>query len=84
MEHTNSVSGSKVLPFRDGSYPLFSSTIRKKMEDGVSGLTDKPAEVVQTIEQIICSTLIMLFRQWATTLGKKTGEKIGKATYSHK
>ena len=80
--NTNSNKG-KVIPFRDGNYPLFSPSLRKKMEDGVSGLTEKPEETVQTLEQIICSTIITLFRQWATNLGKKAGDHLGKATASN-
>lgn len=79
----NNPNKGKVVPFRDGNYPLFSPSLRKKMEDGVSGLTEKPAEAVQTLEQIICSTLISLFRQWITNLGKKAGEHLGKAAASN-
>ena len=73
----------KVIPFRDGNYPLFNPSLRKKMEEGVSDLTEKPAETVQALEQIICSTIITLFRQWATNLGKKAGDHLGKATASN-
>ena len=75
----NDVKG-KVLPFRDpANYGVFNPHLRKKLEEGVSTLTEKPAETITTIEHIICTTIVAFFRQLATNLGQKAGNKITQA-----
>lgn len=70
---------SNVLKFPDQNFSLLSQPVRKKMEAGISGLTDKPEEIVQTIEQIFCSIIVAKIRQLATFLGRKAGDKVGRA-----
>jgi len=75
---------AKVLPFRNNAdYPIFTPSLRKKMEEGVGGLTEKPVETVVAFEQVICTAIITFFRQWATNLGRKAGSKLGGAIASN-
>jgi len=70
---------AKILPFRDPNYSIFSPSLRKRIEADVVPFTEKPEEVVSVVECAISNWIVAKFRQWATNLGQKAGEKIGRS-----
>jgi len=67
---------AKVLSFPKGNYAVFNPVLRKNIEAGISSMTDKPSEVVTTVEQIICTTLVAAVRSVAQSIGEAVGSKI--------
>ncbi len=69
---------SNVLPLRtDGA--LFTAQTKKKLEDGIRNCSEKPAEVVDTFEQILCTQLIAAIRSVVVRVFSRLGEKTGRA-----
>lgn len=68
---------SNVLEFR-AKGPIFNPDLRKRLEEGVGSHTEKPAEVVTTVEQILCSYIVQIARRWATNLAEKAGKKVAQ------
>lgn len=66
----------KVLSFPKGNYAVFNPALRKNLEAGIAPMTEKPAEVVTAVEQIICTTLVGAVRSVAQSIGEALGNKI--------
>lgn len=67
-----------VIPLH-GKKVLFSPDLRSSLETGVTPFTEKPAETVTTVEQIICTHIVSTVRRVAENLGRQFGQKIVKA-----
>jgi len=68
---------SNVIDFnRYRSYALFAPPLRQKLEAGVTAYTDRPAEAVSSVEQIICTHLVAFCREFAVRMGTRAGEKL--------
>lgn len=57
-------------------YPLFNPHMRRQLEASVSELTDRPEDVVSTIEATICKTVVAAVRRGAAKIGEALGNKI--------
>lgn len=67
---------SNVIPIRrDG--PIFSQHLRKRIEESVAPQTEKPAEVVNTMEQVICSQIVQFARDLAVRIATRAGKRAG-------
>jgi len=66
-----------VIQFRKAT--IFSTELRHQLEQGVTPLTEKPAETVNTLEQVICAYLVQKAREAATHLGKLLASKVTTA-----
>lgn len=70
---------TNVLPInRNNPHALFNLDLRQKLESGISSHTEKPNEVVDTIESIICTYMVLAVRRAATSFGRKMGEHFTK------
>ena len=57
-------------------YPLFAPPLRAKLHHGMQSYTERSAEAVVNVEQIICAHLISSVRGWAWRLGERLGNRI--------
>jgi hypothetical protein len=69
---------SNVIPLRTNG-ALFTPSTKKKLEEGIRTLTDKPAEVVDTFEQVLCTQIILAVRALVVSVFSRLGEKTGRA-----
>jgi hypothetical protein len=70
----------KVLPLRDPkNYSIFNPNLRRKLEDSVTGFTEKPSETITAVERAGSDWLVEQVRKWAVKLGERAGEKVGQA-----
>jgi hypothetical protein len=74
MDNTEKTSNVVQFPKR----PLFNEGLRKKMLDSIKDKASNTDEVIETLENVICSHLVGFVREGATKLGERLGEKIGK------
>lgn len=70
------MNNDNVVQFRRNA--LFTNEMRHKLTEGIRGQSDKPEEIVQNIENIICTHVVSVVREVFSELGRKLGEKIGK------
>ena len=73
---TNTQPNSNVIQLNP-RIALFNADLRGRMEKGISSQTEKPSEVVNEIEQIICTYLVAGVRRLATKAAEALGAKIG-------
>jgi hypothetical protein len=70
---------TNVVPInRSSTHALFNNDLRQRLESGISGKTEKPEEIVDTIESIICTYLVLAIRRVAASIGEKIGDGITK------
>lgn len=69
--------GAKVLPFKSG-YAIFNTELRKKLEDSVAVYTEKPKEVIDSVEQAVCAHFVVLARGAAADFGWKLARKLAE------
>lgn len=72
---------TNVIPLRTGN-ALFTSHTKQKLEAGIRPLTEKPTEVVETFEQILCTQIIAAVREVVVRVFTGLGEKAGRAIAS--
>lgn len=82
MENTKAEK-TNVIPIRSGN-ALFTAHTKKKLEEGIRSLSDKPAEVVETFEQILCTQIVSAVRSIVTQVFSGLGEKAGRAIVGRK
>lgn len=69
---------SNVHPLRSHS-GIFTPPQRKRLEESVSPHTEKPAQTIDSVEQMLCVFFVEVARRTATALGKKLAQMfIGK------
>lgn len=66
---------NNVIPMRS-KYAIFAPELRSNIEAGIKPLTEKPVEVVNEVEKIICTQLVLVVRRAAAQLANWVGGKI--------
>lgn len=57
--------------------PIFNGSFRQRVENGIRPQTEKPEEVVRTIENMICAEIVTVVRVFVTRLFSKAGDSFG-------
>lgn len=70
------MNNDNVVQFRKTA--IFTNEMRHKLTEGIRDQSDKPEEIIQSIENIICTHVVSVVREVFSELGRKLGEKIGK------
>jgi hypothetical protein len=75
----NSNDRENVVQFpKHSNHALFNNGLRSKLEDGMKPFTEKSAEAVETLEQVLCTYLVTAVRSFAMRLATRAGEKAAK------
>lgn len=53
------------------SHSIIGNELRAKLEAGLKPVTDKPAEVIATFEQILCTYLVVNLKKAASKIAAK-------------
>ena len=69
------IGPDNVIPFRPRA-PLFNGALRAQLETTATGYTDKPAELVTSVENVICGYIIGCVKAWASQAGDALGKKV--------
>lgn len=71
--------GAKVVDLnKHRMHPIFNGSFRQRVENGIRPQTEKPEEIVQAIEHLICAEIVTVFRGFLTRLVDRASASLGE------
>ena len=68
---------NNVYQLRQGR-ALFTPEIRQQIANRIQPVTEKPEEVTDRVEEVLCTVIVGAVRGFGAKLGEMLGEKLGK------